>query len=252
MSVSKCLPLPVIFSILFIHIVKCQNEKIFNVFENVPINFTGLQKEIERGGYVQDGRIIYKKIKAPSYKEGTDVKLKMSLKSAGDRWDKSGSVFVLTQPESIDLLDVAMGKKNYPELSNQKGYPGIKLTEDYVPALELLRFMTPFGVGFYSNEEKHPELVYGRPISVPSWENEVEWEQDISQLSSELTGDIVIGVWLDTWTKEGYEIDLELVYSGRPLAQPKVLPLVNTIYYAGQKHPDLFAYEPLKLDFQLP
>ena len=252
MSYSKCLSLTLILSFLLINPIKSQNEKVLDVFEGVPINFTGFKNEIEKGGYIQDGRIVYKKIKAPVYKKGTDVKIKMTLKSAGDRWDKSGSVFVITQPDMVDILDVAKGLNNYPELSGQKGYPGIKRTENYIPALELLRFMTPFGVGFYSNEEKHPELVYGRPVSVPDWEKEVKWEQDISHLSSELTGEIVIGVWLDTWTKEGYEIDLELIYSGRPLSQPKVLPLVNTIYYAAQKHPDLFAYEPLKLDFQLP
>lgn len=233
-------------------VLKAQESQKITVFQELPINYGGRKGNSSDINYLQNGRIVYKRIKAPTFEKGTDVKIKLKLRSAGDRWDKSGSVFVITQPESLDILDVADGKAEYPVSSAQKGYPGVKLAENYVPALEVLRFMTPFGVGYYSDEKEFPELVYGRPVSVPSWEKEVVWEQDISHLSTALSGDILIGVWIDTWTEEGYEIDLEIEYSGRPLPQYKVLPLVNTIYYAGQKHPDLFAYEPLDLNFKLP
>ena len=42
-----------------------------------------------------NGRIILKKITLPDYKRDVDVTLKVTVASNGDRWDKSGSCFVL-------------------------------------------------------------------------------------------------------------------------------------------------------------
>lgn len=222
------------------------------VFSNAAVNFTGIKSENPEIEVLQDGRILLKKIQTPSFPEGTDVKVKVTLKSAGDKWDKSGSLFIIPNPEKIDFTDIAKGNSVYPSGAGIEGYPGIKLGDNYEPALEVLRFMTPFGVGHYSDEEKYPEIAYNRPVYIPNWSREVVWEQDVSQLAKELTGEVIIGVWIDTWTKEGYEISVELLYSGRPLTSPSVKPLVNTVYYAGQKHPDLFAFNPLEASFELP
>ena len=222
------------------------------VFSDEPVNFTGVKSGNPGVEVLQDGRILLKKIQAPTLRKGTDVKVRVTLTSAGDRWDKSGSLFIIPNPEKLDFTDIARGNGSYPTAAGIEGYPGIRLGDNYEPALEILRFMTPFGVGHYSDEEKYPEIEYNRPVSVPNWSQEVVWEMDVSQLSRELTGEVVIGVWIDTWTKEGYEISVELLYSGRPLKAPAVKPLVNTVYYAGQKHPDLFAFNPLKATFELP
>ena len=222
------------------------------VFSNAPVNFTGIKSENPDIEVLQDGRILLKKIQAPVFPGGTDVKVRVTLKSAGDRWDKSGSLFIIPNPEKIDFTDIVKGNSVYPEAAGIEGYPGIRLGDDYEPAVEVLRFMTPFGVGHYSNEEKYPEIEYNRPVYVPNWSPVVVWEMDVSQLAKELTGEVVLGVWIDTWTKEGYEISVELLYSGRALPSPTVKPLVNTVYYAGQKHPDLFAFDPLKATFELP
>ncbi|SHG20592.1 Peptide-N-glycosidase F, C terminal [Salegentibacter echinorum] len=232
--------------------VLAQESKTISVFDEVPMNFNGEKKEISNGEYLQDGRIIIKKITVPEYPKGTDVKVRVTVKSAGDRWDKSGSLFVIPNPQKLNMLDIAKGNGEYPKQAGPDGYPGIKLGGNYEPALEVLRFMTPFGVGYYSDEEKNPNIKYNRPVYVPKWEDEVTWEMDVSQLESELTGEVLIGAWIDTWTPEGYKISVELEYSGRDLSKKVVKPLVNTVYYAGQKHPDLFAFNPLKAEFELP
>ena len=232
--------------------LKAQESEIVEVFKNHPVNFHGEKGDTLSIKRVQDGRLLFKKVKAPVFPEGTDVKLKMTLKSAGDAWDKSGSLFVVTEPDKIDIDDIANGTETFPADAGVKDYPGIKMTKNYIPALEILRFMTPFGVGYYSDEEAHPRIRYNRPVSVPNWAQEVVWEENISHLASELTGEFIIGVWIDTWTAEGYTIDVSLEYSGRPLLTNKVIPLVNTIYYAGQKHPDLFASQDLETKFELP
>ena len=229
-----------------------QEAKTVRVFDEVPVNFNGEKKEITNGEYLQSGRIVIKKINVPEYPNGTDVKVKVTVKSAGDRWDKSGSLFVIPNPDKLDFLDIARGNATYPKEAGQDKYPGIKLGGDYEPALEVLRFMTPFGVGYYSDEEKNPNIKYNRPVYVPKWEDDVVWEMDVSQLESELTGEVLIGAWIDTWTPEGYKISVDLEYSGRELPKKIVKPIVNTVYYAGQKHPDLFAFNPLKAEFEIP
>ncbi|UJH90413.1 hypothetical protein LZ575_16470 [Antarcticibacterium sp. 1MA-6-2] len=232
--------------------IQAQKPYVVEIFKDQPVNFNGVKGDTLTMERVQDGRIVFKKIKAPVFPKGTDVKVKMTLKSAGDAWDKSGSLFVITDPQNIDIRDIALGKASFPELSGPGGYPGIIKSKNYNPALEILRFMTPFGVGHYSDEKAHPKIRYNRPVSVPNWAPEVVWEEDISELAEELQGEIIVGVWIDTWTAEGYLIDVSLEYSGRPLAKRMVIPLVNTIYYAGQKHPDVFSQQDLVTKFELP
>ncbi len=223
------------------------------VFKNRLINFGGEAGDTTTVKRLQNGRVVFKKVVAPVYKKGTDVSVKVTLRSNGDKWDKSGSCFVVTNREQIDIIDVALGKEKFPKSSNVLGdFQGILKTENYIPAIELLRFMSPFGVGHYSDEEKYPKMKYYRPVYVPKWEKEVVWESDISELESLVTGEFYIGVWIDTWTPEGYVVDVSLQYSGRQRPKLKVMPLMNTVYYVeGQKIPDLFSQTALGLDFSV-
>lgn len=229
-----------------------QGPQTVEVFKDQPINFTGEKGDTINTERLQDGRLIFKKVTAPVFKHGTDVKVKMTLRSMGDPWDKAGSLFVITDPKGIDVLDVARGTRKYPEASSIGDYPGIRKGDGYTPALEVLRFMTPFGAGYFSSEEVAQQRKYSRPVYIPKWEDKVVWEQDVSHLAGALTGVFYVGVWLDTWTGPGFSIDVSFEYSGRPLDYRKIIPLVNTVYYAGQKHPDLFAKQDLVSHFQLP
>lgn len=229
-----------------------QEVQTVEVFKDQPVNFTGVTGDTLNVERHQDGRLIFKKVSAPELEHGTDVSVKMRLRSEGDPWDKAGSLFVITDPEAVDVLDVARGTRTYPKGAGIEGYPGIKTAESYTPALEILRFMTPFGAGYFSDDKVAEERKYSRPVYIPKWEDEVVWEEDVSQLAGALTGDFYVGVWLDTWTAEGFTIDVSFEYSGRPLEIRKIISLVNTVYYAGQKHPDLFAKNDLITEFQLP
>lgn len=226
-----------------------QNDLNYPVFKNQPINFGGEVGHDPKTTRLQNGRIVYKKVTVPSFPKGTDVTIKLTLRSNGDRWDKSGSCFVVSDTSKISILDVSKGNNQFPIKSTlNKKYGGVKATINYSPVVELLRFMTPFGVGYYSNEEgKHR-----KPVYIPKWEKEVVWELDVSQLATLLSNTFYIGVWIDSWTKEGYTIDLRLTYSNRPRKTVQVKPLVNTISYVdGQSLPDFFAVTPLEEDFKL-
>ena len=69
-------------------------------------------------GYIHlvNGRIILKKIQIPDYQRDLTVSLKVTVASNGDRWDKSGSCFVLPKNSAVNLLSIAQGKKQFPAI----------------------------------------------------------------------------------------------------------------------------------------
>lgn len=229
--------------------LQAQEPLTVSVFKNQPINFKGNTGQDSKVRRLQNGRVVYKKISVPSFAKGTDVSITITLKSNGDRWDKSGSCFVITNPKNISIINVAKEEKKFPINSffGEK-HGGVKATSLYTPPLELLRFMTPFGVGHYSNQQgKHR-----KPVYIPKWEKEVVWKQNISHLLNAVSNTFYIGIWIDTWTAEGYTCDLSLTYSNRPLKTPKILSLVNTVPYVyGQSLPDRFAHKPLEYTFNI-
>ena len=217
------------------------------IFKDQPINFNGVTGSDEQVRRLHNGRLIYKKMTLPEFSEGTDVTLKLTLRSAGDRWDKSGSCFVVSDPGSISILDVGEQVREFPENSGIMGrFPGIRATAEFEPALELLRFITPYGVGL----DKEEIDAYRKPVYIPKWEKQVTWETDVSHLLSRVEKSFYIGVWIDTWTEEGYLLDLSLQYSNRPRKTMEVKPLVNTIYYIkGQSLPEFYATTDLDQSF---
>jgi len=220
-----------------------------NVFNKQPLNFNGQKSTDPDAVSLMSGRLVYKKVTAPTFSNGTDVSIKLTVRSAGDRWDKSGSCFVVSDPEKLSIISVTENDGKFPKDSYvDDKYAGVVTGENYNPVVELMRFMTPFGVGHYSDNK----VKYRKPVYIPSWEKQVVWEHDITDLESLVTGTFYVGVWIDSWTAEGYDFDLELNYSNRKQKQVTVLPIVNTIPYAGgQQIPDNFAHNDLVKNIRL-
>ena len=190
--------------------------------------------------HLVNGRIILKKIQVPDYQRDVTVSLKVTVASNGDRWDKSGSCFVLPAIDSLKLENMI----------------GIVPGKDYLPTIELMRFMTPFGVGHFSAEDDSLSSKR-RPVYIPKWEKCVQWEQDITDLYSALKGEVYVGIFIDTWTKEGYVASMGLKIKETPVTCEKLVrrhvePLMNTVYYIGQSYPDIFARKSVSTDFVLP
>ena len=187
------------------------------VFENVnvrfspdtyPNNYNGAD---ESGVYhLVNGRIILKKITLPAYKRNVSVNLKITLASNGDRWDKSGSCFVLPKSSAVNLLTIARDGAKFPPVDSLKleKMVGIVSGKDYLPTVELMRFMTPFGVGYYSNNNDSLSSKR-RPVYIPKWESNVTWQQDITDLYPLLEGEAYVGIYIDTWTSEGYLVSAD-------------------------------------------
>ncbi|MDD7915337.1 PNGase F N-terminal domain-containing protein [Polaribacter ponticola] len=214
------------------------------IFNKQPINFMGEKGTDSETVRLMDGRLVYKKVTVPNFKNGTDVNIKITVRSAGDIWDKSGSAFVIKDLEKLSILSIAEKGEKFPKDSYiDEKFPGFINGKNFNTTVELMRFMTPFGVGYYSDNK----VKYRKPVYIPSWEKQVVWEQDITPLESLVTGTFYVGVWIDSWTAEGYDFDLKLTYSNRKQQKVKVIPLVNTIpYVGGQKIPDNFAHNDLE------
>ena len=219
------------------------------VFKNQPLNFGGQKGTDVEAVRLMSGRVVYKKVTMPTFRKGTDVKVKLTVRSNGDRWDKSGSCFVVSDPKKLSILSITEKEAKFPKDSYiDDKYAGYVAGENYNPVVELMRFMTPFGVGHYSDNK----VKNRRPVYIPTWEKQVVWEHDITDLESLVTGTFYVGVWIDSWTAEGYEFDLELIYSNRKQKKFSVMALVNTIpYVGGQQIPDNFAHKELEKIFLL-
>ena len=232
------------------------------VFENTNICFQPGKyenfNEADADGVIHlvNGRIILKKISVPEYKRNVNVSLTVKLASNGDRWDKSGSCFVLPKESAINLLSIAKGEKQFPAVDSTKyeKLVGIVSGEDYKPTIELMRFMTPFGVGFYNNDEIGQKR---KPVYIDKWADCVTWMQDITDLYPTLEGEVYVGIYIDTWTEEGYLVSMDLNVKESKIAceampERKVMPLLNTVYYIGQSYPDIFARRDVEVDFEMP
>ena len=217
-------------------------------------NFT----EADADGVIRlvNGRIILKKISLPEYQRNASVSLTVTLASNGDRWDKSGSCFVLPKESAVNLLSIAKGEKQFPAVDSTKYEKliGIVSGEDYKPTIELMRFMTPFGVGFYNDHEIGQKR---KPVNIDKWADCVTWMQDITDLYPTLEGEAYVGIYIDTWTEEGYLVSMDLNVKESKIAceampERKVMPLLNTVYYIGQSYPDIFARRDVEVDFEMP
>lgn len=239
-------------------------DTLINIFDSTNVCFNpgkyANYNETDADGltFLINGRIVLKKIRIPDYKRDVKLTASVTLSSNGDRWDKTGSLFVIPKETAINLISLAKGEKKYPAIDEARyeKLVGIVSDKDYVPNIELMRFMTPFGVGYYSNMNDSLTRVR-KPVYIDRWAKEVAWEEDITNLYPALQGEVYVGVFIDTWTEQGYMVSANLHVEESRIEcnrMPKrhVLPLVNTVYYMGQEYPDIFARQDLTVDFDMP
>ncbi len=205
-----------------------------------------------------NGRIAIRKIEIPTFKRNTKVDVKITLTSNGDPWDKSGSCFIIPRESAINMMNIASGEKKYPAPDSTKyeKLSGIVPGIDYKPTAELMRFMTPFGVGYFSSANDSVSAKR-MPVYIDGWAKEVIWKQDVSDLISMLTGEVYVGIYVDTWTEKGYNVSLELDFVQSKIRQDKMPkkhaePLLNTVFYLGQSIPDIFARKNVSIPFTIP
>ena len=98
----------------------------------------------------------------PEYKRNVSVKLRVTVASNGDRWDKSGSCFVLPNASGINLLNIAKGEKEFPAVDSVKleKMIGIIPGTDYQPTVELIGLIAPVGQTSELHKNSNAEYKY--------------------------------------------------------------------------------------------
>jgi len=201
------------------------------------------------------GSVIMKKIKLSSaLRNSGHVFAKLSCKSNGDAYDRTGSVFIIPVSQELSVLSAYQyGLDKLPiYIDNQDNqYQGIIKEENYQPPIEILRFFTSFGADHFNEKRK---------INNYLWADDVTYIQEISSLIPSDEQEIWVGVFIGNYDKGGHKISLELnFYPSFDEEETKksvryIQPLfstVNTLEMSGQNYGKLFKNDTLRVNFEI-
>ncbi len=230
------------------------------VFTNEQINFAdypSFQADIpfDTTIHFASGTMIVKKMRIPRLPEHYRIFAEIHHTSNGDAYDRAASVFVIPTERQRSLLDgMRHDVDSLPIFVGKDGrqYQGIMMEDDYLPAIELVRFFTSFGVGLYNDKVKIDSL---------RWADEDYYKEDVTDLRDRLGGDVLIGAFIGNYDKGGHHISMDLVaypedYEwGDTICRHHSVPLFNTcneLEMAGQNYGRLFGTDTLAVAFELP
>lgn len=202
------------------------------------------------------GTVVMNKVKLPKVSPDYRIFAELSQYANGDAYDRTGSVFIVPVNKSKSMLDALKGGiEHVPffEARNGKKYQGMTVTYDFSPAIELIRFFTPFGIRHFNQQVQ----VYGQ-----TWEDVAYYKQDISEFLPLLQGEVWIGAFIGNYDKGGHKISLDLKYypgsqQVREFNEPQkwIEPLFNTLNFmemAGQNYGTMFDTDSLTVEFIVP
>ena len=222
------------------------------VFKDQIVNFSDDFKSNDSILRFASGTIAIRKIKFPTIKVGSQVFTDVTEQSNGDAYDRTGSFFIIpTDKKNSFLNGLQNGKSTLPIFSNGNGkeYQGVVATEEYNPVVELMRFFTPFGVKKYN----------GLQLKDKTWQENVYYRQDVSDLSSLLSGqEVWVGIFIGNYDGGGHKVSANITIhpeDSSPIKQTKVVPLFctnNIMEMAGQEYATMFNVDKgLEVTFKL-
>lgn len=222
------------------------------VFDQETVNFSEASKSDEKVKRYANGTIILKKIKFPAIGEGENIFAELKQQSNGDAYDRTGTVFFIPQDKALSFLDgLEKGIKTLPAFDNGNGkqYYGVSATKDYNPAVEMMRFFTPFGIQQFNHIQ----------LKGKTWQTINPYRQDITELNPSLSGkELWVGVFIGNYDKGGHKVSLEITIHKSDQAVHKnnvIIPLFNTLNImemAGQDYSTMFNKDQgLWVDFTL-
>lgn len=211
-----------------------------SIFENETINFTSDLKKDEKILRFAKGTLILRKVKYPKIEANANVFVELTEQSAGDAYDRTGSVFIIPQNKEKSFFDALQnGAKTIPSFDNGNGktYQGVVATENYEPPLELMRFFTPFGIQQFNHLK----------LKDKNWHDKAYYRQDISDLKEVLSEkEFWTGVFIGNYDKNGHKVSLEMTIHKDGLDVFKnntATPLFNTLNIMemeGQEYATMF------------
>lgn len=222
------------------------------VFSDETINFSNAAKSDEKIMRYANGTVILKKVKFPDLSAQNNIFVQLREQSAGDAYDRTGSVFFIPQNKEKSFFDaLSKGIDTVPTYENGSGkvYKGVVQTAQYEPAIELMRFFTPFGVKQFNYLK----------LKDKKWHDEVMYRQDISEFQPALSGrELWVGAFIGNYDGGGHKVSLEITIHRDGLnvfRNNTAISLFNTLNVmemAGQPYATMFSQEKgLELNFTL-
>lgn len=222
------------------------------VFDHETINFSDASTSDDQIKRYANGTIILKKIKFPAITEGENIFVELKQQSNGDAYDRTGTVFFIPQDKEKSFFDgLEKGAKILPvfENGNGKQYYGVTATENYAPAMEMMRFFTAFGIQKFNHIQ----------LKDKNWQTISPFRQDITELKPSLSNkELWVGAFIGNYDKGGHTVSLEITIhkSDQTVHKNNVsIPLFNTLNImemAGQDYSTMFNQDKgLLVDFIL-
>src|SRR4030095_9582303 len=221
---------------------------------NPPVNTENITYRYSKG------TVIMKKITLPENMQGNTVYAELTERSNGDAYDRTGMLFAVPITDKLFLEAFKNNMISLPEyvgnslkIDQTKHYLGFTLAGGYLPPIELMRFITPFGIGHYNSQV----IVKGI-----EWEDSVTYKQDVTELLGTLQGEVWIGVFIGCYDRGGHIVSLKLKYHPDDINQHDVpqkkywvTPLVNTVNIMeaiGQEYGTIFLHDTVKVIVDIP
>lgn len=230
------------------------------IFDKEQIHFAEIEKfkgEIPYDTVIHFayGTLILKRVNLQNLPEHYSYFIEVEEQSNGDAYDRSGSIFVIPTDRKLSLKDALIDSiqllHSYTDRRDIT-YRAIKLEDDFLPVVELMRFFTPFGVNHFNDRVKIDGL---------EWSDVAYYKQDVTDVAKHLRGDVLIGAFIGNYDGGGHRLSLDLLaYPGDyswDLSQNDdwTLPLFNTcnvMEMAGQHYGRMFKTDSLTIEFELP
>lgn len=226
--------------------------KTLPIFKDEIINFSNESVSNDSILRFANGTLILKKVKFPKIKITDLAFIDLSLQSNGDAYDRTGSLFIIPQEKEISFFDALQKDVSVLpiyENGNGKKYQGVIQTDNYTPALELMRFFTPFGIHQYNHIQ----------LKDKDWHDIVMYRQDISDFNNYLSNkEFWVGAFIGNYDKGGHKVSVNITIHNKGTKNKETefaLPLFNTtniMEMAGQNYATMFDNENgLLLTFDL-
>ena len=230
------------------------------IFDKEQIHFAEIEKftgEIPYDTVIHFayGTLILKRVNLQNLPEHYSYFIEVEEQSNGDAYDRSGSIFVIPTERELSLKDALIDSiqllHSYTDRRDIT-YRAIKLEDDFLPVVELMRFFTPFGVNHFNDRVRIDGL---------EWSDVAYYKQDVTDVAKHLRGDVLIGAFIGNYDGGGHKLSLDLLaYPGDyswDLSQNDdwTLPLFNTcnvMEMAGQHYGRMFKTDSLTVEFELP
>lgn len=158
--------------------------------------------------YNGNNGLVLKKISLPKIVGDPFIFITAKIKSIGDPYDRTGSIFMVSDTTDID---------------NKIGKCPI----------ELMRFFTPFGVGKYNEKFKVPGI---------NFKKEAFYKNEISHLLPKLKGDVWIGTYVNNFHKKGFvaSVYMEIYPKNKKPVLKATKKYVQPLFYSIIHNHDFF------------